>query len=116
MANAAVYIRSASVVTRKIDGETLIVPVRSGVGDLSSIYSLNELGTFIWEALAEPCTQEMLLQRVLEAYETTTGQAQRDVEHFIAQMLSTNLLETVMPVPGVAIAILQTPVSVEART
>ncbi len=114
MANAAVYVRSANVVTRKIDGETLVVPVRSGVGDLSSIYSLNGAGTFIWEALAQPCTQEMLLRYLLEKYETTPEQARLDVKHFIAQMLATNLLETAMPAPSVAV--LQTPVSVEART
>lgn len=114
MATTAVYIRSANVVTRKIDGETLIVPVRSGVGDLSSIYSLNGMGTFIWESLVEPCTQEMLLQSILQAYEITTEQAKQDVDPFLAEMLSANLVETV--IPGPSVAILQTPVSVEART
>ena len=114
MANAAVYVRSANVVTRKIDGETLIVPVRSGVGDLSSIYSLNGVGTFLWEALAQPSTQETLLQCVLESYETTKEQAKQDVGRFLAEMSSANLVQTVMPGPSVTI--LQTPVSVEART
>lgn len=114
MATTAVYLRSANVVTRKIDGETLIVPVRSGVGDLSSIYSLNGVGTFIWETLAQPCTKEMLLQCILEAYETTTEQAKQDIDRFLAEMLSANLVETV--IPGPSVAILQTPVSVEART
>ena len=47
------YVRSDSVVSRVIAGETLIVPIRRGVGDLASIYSLNEIATAIWSAIAE---------------------------------------------------------------
>ena len=43
-------IRSDAVVSRLIGGETLVVPVRGGVGDLASIYSFNAVGTTIWEA------------------------------------------------------------------
>ena len=39
------YVRASSVVSRVIAGETLIVPVRGGVGDLASIYSLNEVAS-----------------------------------------------------------------------
>ena len=46
------YVRSESVVSRVIAGETLIIPVRKGVGDLASIYSLNEVASTIWCAPA----------------------------------------------------------------
>lgn len=39
------YIRSDSVVSRVIAGETLIVPVRKGVGDLASIYCHTSVST-----------------------------------------------------------------------
>ena len=43
------YVRSDDVVARMIGGETLIVPVRGNVGDLASIYSLNEIASVVWE-------------------------------------------------------------------
>ena len=57
MSAADIYIRSEAVVSRLIGGETLVVPVRGGVGDLASIYSFNEIGTMIWEALASFCRE-----------------------------------------------------------
>lgn len=113
MAISAVFVRSADVVTRKIDGETLIVPVRSGVGDLGSIFSLNGVGTFIWEALAQPATVENLVHGIVENYETTAAKAEQDVDCFLTEMQAANLVE-IMPVMNVSSV--QTPASVEART
>jgi hypothetical protein len=48
------YVRSESVVSRVISGETLIVPISKGVGDLASIYSLNPVATKIWETISHP--------------------------------------------------------------
>jgi Coenzyme PQQ synthesis protein D (PqqD) len=87
------YLRSQDVVTRTIGDETLIVPVRSGVGDLASIYSLNEIGNFIWDALAEPATVEAVVDAVVASYQTTRNQAQRDVEAFLAEMVKAKLAE-----------------------
>ena len=42
------FIKQDNFVTREIAGETIIVPIRSHVADLDSIYTLNEVGTLIW--------------------------------------------------------------------
>ena len=44
MTSLAQYVRSESVVSRVIAGETLIVPVRRGLADLASLYSFNPTG------------------------------------------------------------------------
>jgi coenzyme PQQ synthesis protein D (PqqD) len=113
MAIEAVFVRSTNVVTRKIDGETLIVPVRSDVGDLGSIFSLNEVGTFIWEALAQPATVENVVRGIVENYETTPAKAEQDVDCFLTEMQTADLVEIV---PGMSVLSLQAPVSLEART
>jgi hypothetical protein len=93
MADAELYVRSQSVVTRTIGGETLIVPVRGGVGDLASIYSLNEIGGFIWERLAQATTAEEIAGSIVGSYETTSEKAQQDVERFLREMKAANLVE-----------------------
>ena len=39
------FIKESEIVTRNIAGETIIVPVKGRVGDMDSIYTLNEVGT-----------------------------------------------------------------------
>jgi hypothetical protein len=45
------FIKETDFVTREVAGETIIVPIRGNVGDLNSIYTLNEVGTKIWELI-----------------------------------------------------------------
>ena len=43
---------SEDVVARKIEGETIIIPLVAGIGDLEDdLYTLNETGQAIWEKL-----------------------------------------------------------------
>ena len=43
---------SEDVVSREIEGELIIVPIASGIGDLEDeLYTLNETGRAIWERL-----------------------------------------------------------------
>jgi coenzyme PQQ synthesis protein D (PqqD) len=86
------YAQSDSVVARVIAGETLIVPVRGGVGDLASIYSLNELGSFIWRHLQPAKTWQELVSLVMDEYDVTAEVAQRDVGIFIGKIKDAGII------------------------
>ena len=45
------FTKQTDCVTREIGGETIIVPIKSRVGDLDSIFTLNEVGTMIWQLI-----------------------------------------------------------------
>ena len=45
------FSKEDNCVTREIAGETIIVPIKGRVGDLDSIYTLNEVGTLIWQLI-----------------------------------------------------------------
>jgi hypothetical protein len=92
-------IRSQAVVARVVGGETLIVPVRSSVGDLASIYSFNATGSLIWNLLAEPRNLPELSAAVTEKYAVEPAQAERDVGTFIYEMKSLGLVEVETTVP-----------------
>ena len=47
------FIRNRDVVSRQIEGELIIVPVRRGVGDMNSLYTLNPVGSVLWEFMAQ---------------------------------------------------------------
>jgi hypothetical protein len=92
MTTTDTYVRSSAVVSRMIAGETLVVPVRGKVGDLASIYSFNDVGTTIWEALASPTSLEDLIDLIEREYEVSRERATQDVETFVREMCSENLV------------------------
>ncbi|HEV2699945.1 MAG TPA: PqqD family protein [Terriglobales bacterium] len=86
------YVRSDSVVSRVIAGETLIVPVRKGVGDLASIYSLNEVGSTIWSVLSQPRTTGDIVASVEQEFEGDRQRIAQDVDSFLTEMVSAGLV------------------------
>jgi hypothetical protein len=88
-----IFVRSRSVVSRRVSGETLIVPVRGKVGDLASIYSVNEVASLIWRLLETPRKVSELVSAVEREYDVDPPQAQQDVSKFLNDMLSVGLVE-----------------------
>ncbi|HKN17199.1 MAG TPA: PqqD family protein [Candidatus Sulfotelmatobacter sp.] len=88
-----VYVRSLAVVSRRVAGETLIVPVRGKVGDLASIYSFNQTGSLIWQSMETPKTLPDLIKAVQQEYAVGYEQAEQDVKQFLQDTLSAGLVE-----------------------
>jgi hypothetical protein len=93
-------VRSRSVVSRFVAGETLIVPVRGRVGDLASIYSFNGTGSLIWKLLETPRTLAEVIAAVAEEYDVERTRAEQDVTRFVSEMVSVGLVEVPNAVPG----------------
>jgi len=86
------YAQNKEVVARQIEGETIIVPIRKGVGDMNSVYTLNPVGTVLWHYMAESHTLREMVERICSEFEVTPGQAQGDVEEFVNSLLAENLI------------------------
>ncbi len=99
MAQSMTFVQSQAVVARVVAGETLIVPVRAKVGDLSSIYKFNGTGTLIWKLLQEPRTVTEIAAAVAEQYDVELSQAEIDVTGFINEMQSVGLVEAPVALP-----------------
>jgi hypothetical protein len=89
------YVRSESVVSRVIAGETLIIPVRKGVGDLASIYSLNEVASVIWQTVTGPRSAEEIVHTLQKEFAGESEQIERDVRTFLDEMSSAGLISEV---------------------
>jgi hypothetical protein len=86
------FIRNQEVVSRKIEGELIIVPIRSGVGDLNSLYTLNPVGSLLWDFMTEGHTVGEMVQRVCDEFEVTKSQARQDIEMFLDSLLEEKLV------------------------
>ena len=87
------FVRNSAVVSRKIAEETLIVPIRGGVGDLDSIFSLNPLGSDLWALLESGTTLAHMADWVVERYEVARELAIADITSFISDLESAGLVK-----------------------
>ena len=90
------YIRSKALVSRLIGGETLVLPVRGSVGDLTNVYTLNETATTLWEALETPKSFNDLCDVIYRQYDLRKEQAEEDVAIFIREIRSLGLADVVV--------------------
>lgn len=72
------FVKGDDFITRHIAGETLIVPVKGHVGDLDSIYTLNEVGSRIWELIDSTKPVAQIIKTIQDEYEVTESEAARD--------------------------------------
>ena len=80
------YQRNEHFVYRKIENETLLVPIKDNVGDMSCIYNLNEVGAFIWEHLDGEKTLSDILNMVTDEFDVTTEDAEIDLHDYISDL------------------------------
>ncbi len=81
-----VYGRDPNYVSRRIEDETILVPIRNTVGDLDSIYSLNSVGAFIWERLDGAADLQFIRDVITREYEIDAVAAETDLVTFIDQL------------------------------
>jgi hypothetical protein len=74
--------RSKEIAARMLDGEMMIMSARD-----STLFSLNELGTIIWQA-ADGATslEEIVAQKICPEYEVEPAEAFKDAEAFVREL------------------------------
>ncbi len=87
------FIKEKDLVTRCVAGETIIVPIKNKVGDLDSIYTLNEVGTLIWELIDGKNNVNQIIGAVCNAYEVTPEPAEKDTLEYLTSLEETGLVK-----------------------
>jgi hypothetical protein len=81
------YHRTDEFVARIIAGETVLVPIHRQIGDLESIYTLNEVATFIWERLADAVTPAALVLALEDTFAGSPAEMRADLDEFLGHLL-----------------------------
>jgi Coenzyme PQQ synthesis protein D (PqqD) len=79
-------------VTRRIGGETIVVPVASGVGDLDAIYTFNEVGSRIWSLLEQPIAVKTIVATLSDEYEAPAEQLTVDILELLDALRTRGLI------------------------
>jgi predicted deacylase len=87
------YAVSENVVSREIEGEVIIVPLVSGIGDLEDeLYTLNESGKAIWKRLDGTRTLKAVAAELAAECDAPPGKIEEDVLGLARELLERGML------------------------
>jgi hypothetical protein len=89
----SVFTPSDDIVAREIDGETIIVPLTTGIGDMEDdLFTLNETGTAIWRRLDGRTTLRSVAAGLAEEYAAPQSDIERDVLGLVSELARRGML------------------------
>ena len=86
------FAKESDLVTRDVAGEKIIVPIKGHVGDLEGVFTLNELGTVIWELINGQTTARELVEADRNEYDVEAAEAEKDVVDFLHSLEDAGLI------------------------
>jgi hypothetical protein len=89
----ASYVPSDDVVAREIDGEMILVPVRTGVGDMEDeLYALQGTAMIVWNRLSRNTTVQALARELAKEFDASLPEVESDVAGLLAELLRRRLV------------------------
>lgn len=88
MNQSAKIVLLSELIWREMDGNAVVVSPRDG-----KVRVLNEVGTFIWQLLAEQTPPPDIVTHLVETYEVSAAQAEQDLDKFINDLLTRGILK-----------------------
>jgi Coenzyme PQQ synthesis protein D (PqqD) len=88
-----IYGPSEDVVVREIEGEIVIVPLVSGIGDLEDeLFTLNETGRAIWSRLDGRRPLDAIVGELLAEYDVPENVIREDVVGLLQELLDRRMI------------------------
>jgi hypothetical protein len=81
-------VRSKEQVTASLMGQAVMLNVKTG-----KYYSLNSVGSRIWELLEQPISVQYLYQKILNEYQVDNQRCEEDTFHLLYQLHQAGLIE-----------------------
>jgi hypothetical protein len=87
------YVLSDDIVARKIEGELIIVPLGSGIGDMEDeLFTLNETGRAVWEKLDGQKSLKDIAKELIVEFEAPEGEIEKDVVGLVQELLKRKMV------------------------
>jgi hypothetical protein len=84
---------SADIVARVIDGQIIIIPLVSGIGDMEDeLYTLNDTGKDIWDRMDGTRTIEQIVKELSSDFDASEDTLRTDVLGLVDELLKRKIL------------------------
>jgi hypothetical protein len=87
--------RSDNIIFRKIEGETILLPMASSSEKVEYIYNFNEIGAVIWEKIDGGKTVRDIINELIEEFEADSITIEKQVVEFISELSDSKLIDIV---------------------
>ena len=84
-------VRDDNWVSRKVDGETVLIPIRAGAADLQFLFVLNATASWVWQQLDGSRTLDEIAHGLTEQFDVTLERAQIDVRQLVETFIEARL-------------------------
>jgi hypothetical protein len=89
----SILIPSDDIVAREIEGELIIVPLVSGIGDLEDeLFTLNDTGKAIWRKLDGQLRLGEIIKSLVQDYDAPEKEIEKDVLGLVEELLKRRML------------------------
>lgn len=87
------YQKNSMCVSKEVDGEHIIIPLRNDLFEVDYLYSLNETASFVWNRLDKRQSPENIIKALCQEYEVDYNTAYNDVLNIMNEI--SEFIETV---------------------
>ena len=88
-----ICVPSDNIVAREIEGDIIIIPLASGIGDADDeLYTLNETGRAIWQRLDGQRTLKEVAASLVGAFEAPVSEIETDVLGLASELAQRGIL------------------------
>lgn len=87
------YKRSKGFVEKKIGDDLVLVPLADSVVQMEKVFSLNELGTFVYSLMGSCISVDELLRNILSQFDVSEEEATSDLNTFLSEAVNNKIIE-----------------------
>jgi methyltransferase-like protein len=81
-----IFEQKSNFATRYVGEELILVPVKANVTDMNEIFTLNEVGSFIWKSIDGKSTEEDISKAIAAEFDIDIVRAGNDLGEFIESL------------------------------
>jgi Coenzyme PQQ synthesis protein D (PqqD) len=95
MQDTVIFKKNPDMVTRVIDGETILLPIYKTSDEINCIYTLNKVASRIWELINGKRTIAEIKKQALKEFDATPGQVDAEMRKFLKDLKEIKALKEV---------------------
>ncbi|XCN73969.1 MAG: PqqD family protein [Candidatus Electrothrix aestuarii] len=84
--------QAENIVTRTVMGETLLVPISGDLASMDELYTLNDAGSYIWQALNGENSLAEIHEQMKEEYEAPSEIIESDLLEIVRDFADAGLI------------------------
>ena len=87
------YKKRTGFVEKTIGNELVIVPLVGAVAQMDKVFSLNELGVFIYKILNTPRSEDEMTNLILDEFDVDKETALQDLKQFLRKAVENTIVQ-----------------------